>query len=118
MRHLPNRVFYFPAWVGIELLEGRRKEYCGHTLGKKNKLDFHEKKTNPQNPPITTDVYSHGKNVRGTFWLRKSTSFFASWPVVVSFQKCGGLSFKLKNETEIARLSGNREEHLGELRVR
>lgn len=42
-RSLPKRAFYSPVLVGIELLEGRKKEDSGCTLGIKMDLIFVEK---------------------------------------------------------------------------
>lgn len=75
--YLPNRAFYFPGLVGTELLEGRRMEDCGCTLGIKINLIFVEK----------TTCLQPWRNVIGTFWLRKIYWFVCQLACCCTFPK-------------------------------
>lgn len=75
--YLPNRAFYFPGLVGTELLEGRRMEDCGCTLGIKINLIFVE----------TTTCLQPWRNVIGTFWLRKMYWFVCQLACCGTFPK-------------------------------
>ena len=77
-RCLPNKAFYSPVLVGMKLLEGRRKEDYGCTLGRKRELIFVEKIQPMSTAPVECD--------RKFFGWEKSTSLFASWPIGASLK--------------------------------
>lgn len=60
---MPKRAFYSPVLVEIKLLEGRRKENCGGTLGINIDLIFVKK---------TTSVHDGGSTQLGLIWLRRA----------------------------------------------
>lgn len=90
-RHLPNEAFYFPVLAGFELLAGRRKEDCGHTLGIKINLIFIGKNNLYLQPWQKCDRdFLAERNLL--------VHLLAVCPVVVSFHKWWSLFFKLKKE--------------------
>ena len=52
---MPNKAFYSPVLVGMKLLEGRRKEDYGCTLGRKIELIFVEKTQPMSAAPVECD---------------------------------------------------------------
>lgn len=112
-RHLPNRALYSPVLVGIELLEGRRKEDCGY-LRDKNKLDFHWKNNLcPQQRQNTTGTYLAEENPL------MCLPVVPLWGLSRSDEVCLLFYLFFLNRISLLNfsLTVNREEHPGELRL-